>query len=95
MKITGLDKLQKTLSDAEKAIKEIEGELGSVSFDPNDPASIEAAIQNMESMIDEKLGNYADNSIIGPMADQMKETYREGIIEKAAEARLKGDAADE
>lgn len=95
IKVTGLDKLQKTLSDAQKAAEEIDGELGSVSFDPSDPASIEAAIQNMETMIDDRLGPYSKNPIVGPMADQMKEAYREGIIEKAAEARLKGDATDE
>lgn len=95
IKIDGLDKLQKTLSDAQKAAEEIEGELGSVSFNPNDPASIEAAIQNMEGLIDERLGAYASNPIIGPMAEQMKETYRQGIIEKAAEARVKRDGVDE
>jgi hypothetical protein len=95
VKITGLDKLQKTLSDAQKAAKEIDGEIGAVSFNPSDPASIEAAIQNMEAMIDERLGSYSDNPIIGPMAEKMKETYREAIIEKAAAERLKGDAVDE
>jgi hypothetical protein len=65
-KIRGLDKLTKTLDQAQKALKEIDGELGSVSFNPSDPASIEAAIQSVEMMVDERLGPYASNSIVAP-----------------------------
>ncbi|AEG48443.1 hypothetical protein Sphch_0748 [Sphingobium chlorophenolicum L-1] len=92
-KITGLDKITRELGEAQKAFAEIDGELGTVNFDPNDPASIEAAIQGVEEMIDAKLGNYASNSIVAPMVDEMKEKYREAIIEKAAGARL-GDGED-
>ena len=87
-KITGLDKLQKNLKDAERALSESDGELGVVNFDPNDPASIEGAIQSVNRMIDERLGEYSSNPIVGPLAEQMKEKYRESILEKAAAARL-------
>lgn len=59
VKINGLDKLTRTLDDAQKAIAAIDGELGAVNFNPNDPGSIEAAITQMEAMIDERLGDYA------------------------------------
>lgn len=39
-------------------------------------------------MIDERVGECSANSIIGKLAEKMKETYREGILKKAAEARL-------
>ncbi len=94
VKITGFDKLQKTLGDAQTALADLDGELGSVSFDPHDPSSIEAAIAKVELMVDERLGFYAKNPIVGPLAEQMKERYREGILEKAAEARLKEDDGD-
>ena len=87
-KITGLNKLQKNLKDAERALSELDGELGGVNFDPNDPASIEGAIQSVNRMIDERLGEYSSNPIVGPLAEQMKEKYRESILEKAAAARL-------
>jgi len=87
-KITGLDKLQRELAESQRALSELNGELGTVNFDPHDPASIEAAIQSANQMIDQRVGQYASNAIIGPLIDQMKETYREGIIEKAAAARL-------
>jgi len=59
IKINGLDKLTRTLDDAQKAIAAIDGEMGAVKFNPNDPGSIEAAIAQMEAMIDERVGDYA------------------------------------
>ncbi|MFA6014448.1 MAG: hypothetical protein WC742_05225 [Gallionellaceae bacterium] len=88
--ISGLDELHKQLTDAQRAMESLDGELGSVNFDPNDPASIETAIQSVESIIDERLVQYANNPIIAPLAAGMKEKYREAIIDRAAEARLKG-----
>lgn len=91
MKIKGLDQLTKNLDEAQKALAEIDGELGQVSFNPNDPASIEAAIQDIENIIDERLGAYSSNPIIAPLIDAMKDRYREGLLEKAATARLGGE----
>lgn len=90
--ITGLDELSKQLTDAQKALEMLDGELGTVSFEPDDPASIEAAIQSVEKIIDDRLGPFASNPIIAPLAEQMKDKYREAIIDRAAEARLKGSA---
>lgn len=88
MTIKGLDKLTKNLDEAQKALAEIDGELGQVSFNPNDPASIEAAIQDVENIVDQRLGTYSSNPIIAPLIDAMKDSYRESILEKAAAARL-------
>lgn len=93
-KIEGLDQMQRELEEAQKAMEEIGGELGTVSFDPESPESIEAAITSMEQLIDERLAAYAGNSLIGPMIEGMKEQYRSAIIDKAAEARLEGEASD-
>jgi hypothetical protein len=90
LKITGLDELSRQLTDAQRALEALDGELGAVNFDPNDPASIEAAIQSVEAMIDERLVQYTSNPIIVPLAASMKEKYREAIVDRAAEARLKG-----
>lgn len=90
LKIEGLESIQKELSEAQSALESLDGELGSVKFDPEDPGSIEAAITGMEKIIDDRIGQYASNSIIGPMAEEMKSSYREAIVERAAEERLKG-----
>ncbi|WP_282150394.1 hypothetical protein [Vibrio diabolicus] len=87
-KVTGLNKLQKELQDAQKALTELNGKLGEVSFEPDNPSSIEAAIQTAYRMIDERVGKYSSNSIINTLIDEMKEAYRSNILSKAAEARL-------
>lgn len=92
VKISGFDKLTRTLHDAQKAIAAIDGELGAVKFNPNDPGSIEAAIAQMEAIIDERLEGYAANPIVSPMIDGMKERFRDAIIERAAQARMGGDS---
>lgn len=88
IKITGLDELSRELKNAEMALETLDGELGTVTFDANDPESIETAILSVETIINEKLGEYAGNSFIGPLAEQMKEHYREAIIDRAAAIRL-------
>jgi hypothetical protein len=52
MKITGLDKLTRDLAEAQKATEDLSGELGTVKFDPNDPGSIEAAINEVARLVD-------------------------------------------
>lgn len=94
VKITGLDKLTKQFDDAQKALAALDGELGTVRFDPHDPASVEAAIQEIETMIDTRVGAYASNPIIGQLVGGLKERYRQGILDRAAEARM-GGADDE
>lgn len=57
IKITGFDKLEGQLRDAaQKALEGLDGEMGTVSFNPHDPASIEAAVQEMERLVDERVG---------------------------------------
>ncbi len=93
MKIKGLDNFNKTISQAQRALSEIDGEIGRVSFDPDDPESTETAIQDVESMIDSKLNSYAFNPIIAPLIDGIKEQYRQAILDKVAEGRT-GDKKD-
>ena len=93
--ITGLDSLQKTLSEAQIALEAVNGELGTLTFNPEDPESIEAAIAESERLVDERLGIYSGNTIIEPLMQEMKDAFRAAVIEKAAEARLKDDQAND
>lgn len=88
IKISGLSELAKQLEDAQSAMASIDGQIGTVSFEPDDPASIEAAIQAVEKMIDEKLGQYENNPLVAPIILNLKTQYREAIVQRAAEARL-------
>jgi hypothetical protein len=91
LKISGLDSLQKKMGELEKAMAELDGELGSVSFDPEDPSSIEQAIRDMEAVVDKRIGRYADNDMVAGIVDATKEQFRASILEKAAKARLEAD----
>lgn len=88
-KIEGLDKLQRDLKRVQDAISELDGDLGSVSFNPDDPESIDLAISSMEKLIDDKVAGFEDNDIVASLIDEMKGQYRAMILEKAAEARLR------
>lgn len=94
-KISGLQEMQDQLVQAQQALQVIDGELGTVNFDPHDPASVEGAIRSMEAMIDGKLGEFIDNSFVMDLAEGMKEQYRESILTHAAECRLKGEGQEE
>lgn len=88
MKISGLEEVTKQLDDAQTAMHELDGTLGTISFDPNDPESIALAIKTMERIIDERLGRYGNNAIIAPLIESMKESYRIGILNNAASDRI-------
>mgnify|MGYP004717384001 CR=1 FL=1 len=90
-KITGLDKLTKEMDQLAKFAKEVDGELASVSFDPTDPISIEAAISEMEAAIHQTAVFYEGNDMVVNLVEQMKANLRDQILERAAAARLEGD----
>ena len=89
-KIEGLDKLQKNLGEIEEAFSELDGKLGSVSFDPENPESIDQAISEVSQMVDKRLAKYDGNETVRAMAEEIKQEYRNSILEKAAAARLEG-----
>ena len=90
-KISGLDQLTKQLEQAQQAIEEIDGELGTVTFDPNDPASIDSAIQQANATLDAKVALWANNPLVAQLIEGVKEQFRESIIQRAAAARLEGN----
>ena len=91
IKITGLKEMQRKMDDLAKFASEMDGELARVSFDPNDPSSIEAAIQKACESVDERATSYPRNDMVQNLAEQAKESFREQILESAAAARLKAD----
>lgn len=88
IKITGLDAIMKKTEQMSKFASELDGELASVKFDPTDPASIEAALQEVTDAIDEKTRSYERNDWVQNLAEKIKEQARNSILEKAASARI-------
>ena len=92
MNISGLETLTRKMDEFAMFAEEVDGELATVSFDPTDPASIEAAISEMATAIDQKAIPYEGNDMVSDLVQQMKENFRDQILGKAAAARLEGDA---
>lgn len=90
----GLDKLLWELDQFSKVISELDGDICEVRFDPDDPASIEQAIGQMEAAIDERASSYNGNELVMSVVEEMKEQYREAILEKAAEVRLDSETPE-
>jgi hypothetical protein len=88
MQIKGLGDLSRMLSEAQRALAGLDGALGTISFDPESPTSLEAAIATMEALIDEKLRGFERNPIIKDLAAATKEHWRQAILDRAAAARL-------
>jgi len=86
--IKGFDGLNKTLDELQKLTNELEGELGTIEFDANSAESIEMAIVEMESIFDKKFESYESNPMARNMADGIKQSYRQMIIDKASEERM-------
>lgn len=86
VKITGIDKLQKQLREVEKATEALNGSYD-VRFDANDPVSIENAIQEACSMVDERASGYATNPMVNPLIESMKENLRQQILDSAEQQR--------
>lgn len=83
--------LSEMFEEAQKALANLDGQLGTINFNPHDPTAVEVAIRAADSIIDERVGRYSNNPLVASLAEGMKEAYRSGIVEKAAEARLARD----
>ena len=95
MKTTGLDALSRKLSDLEKAVGSLDGDIAHLTFDPHDPQSIETAIQELCSTIDEKVAGYGHIDIVRTIVKGLKESGRQAILDRAATARLERGYQDD
>jgi hypothetical protein len=87
LNISDLDQLKLQLVEAKKALESLDEALDAVRVDADDPASIDAAVQRVNAIIDARIGPYAHNPIIAPLAQNMKAQYRESILAQAAGER--------
>ncbi len=89
--IKGLDQLQKTLQEAQRAAQAIDGEIAELRFNPADPQSVEQAIAQGKAKVDEKLGRYSSNPIAKQMAAALKQKIEESVRERAKAALKSND----
>jgi hypothetical protein len=86
--VTGLDQFQRKLHEITHAVEAIGGDIAQLRFNPHDPASIDVAIHQMEAAIDAKVASYASNSTVASIVQELKERFRQEIVDRAARARL-------
>lgn len=86
-KITGLDKLQRDLEQAQRAFKSLDGEVARLTFDPNDQASINAALRQLDNAIDAKVRPYRGNQLVDGVAKGIREELRKGFLKRVEEVR--------
>lgn len=91
VKITGLDKLSKKMKELSVFAGDMDGRLGSVAYVPDDAASIDRAMHEIDALVDEHASHYPSNDLIQNIADRMKESYRSQLLEKAAARRLENE----
>jgi hypothetical protein len=87
--------LQKTLEEAQRALKEIEKGIGQVQFNAADPASVEKAIQDAKAQVDQKLSRYRSNPIVKKMGDMMKHQIEQRLRARAKNASSPSEPAPE
>jgi len=78
----GLDKLTRQLEEASRAFQSLGGELAAVTVVPGDRASVQAAIQQVEAMIDQKAKCFEGNELVDSMVRQIKKRYRAELIRR-------------
>ncbi|OAJ45584.1 hypothetical protein [Pseudomonas marginalis] len=90
--MTSLDLMKTQVHDAEKKLQNLDIELQTLIFDPASPASINAAIVEVNELIDSHCAGFSENAILKPMVDQLKSQYIEIILERASSAHRKTDS---
>jgi hypothetical protein len=83
---SALDVLRNQIQDAEPVLKRLDLEMERIEFDPRIPASVEAAKVTVDAVIDRLMGAFKKNPILGPLTDDLKSQYLEGIATQVAEA---------
>lgn len=83
-----LDAVRNQMREAEPVLKALDSELENISFDPGKRESIDSAIAQVILVIDTRLEAFKINPILGPMAEDLKVQYVEGIRAQAAECPL-------
>lgn len=86
IKISGLDAMKRQLEQLQLALKQLNGTVGTLSFDPHDPESIRKAITQMERLVDGKVAQYRTNPVVADVAAKMKQQYKKSILERAKNA---------
>jgi hypothetical protein len=79
------DEMTRILEEAGEGLKALEEEVITTQFDPDDPVSVQAAIDHVEHAIDAKIAPYRGNRLVEEAVDQIKAECRTNILQQVAD----------
>ena len=77
------DEMTRILEEAAEGLKALEDEVITAGFDPDDPASVDAAIQHIDDTIDAKVARFRGNPSRRGSGDAIKAECRANILLQA------------
>jgi hypothetical protein len=86
IKLSGLDALQRQLGEVQRALQQLNGTVGTLSFDPKDAGSVRQAILQMERLVDAKVAPYKANPLVSQISSSVKAQYKKSILERVRQA---------
>ncbi|HEV2738686.1 MAG TPA: hypothetical protein VGU66_08920 [Candidatus Elarobacter sp.] len=84
--IEAISDFAQELEQMGRVVSSLEGEIATVTFDPSDPASIDAAIHTVDTVIDRAVAPFRQNAMLVEITDDLKASFAEGIRRDAADA---------
>lgn len=85
--VTDLGQLQRGLGDAMRDLRSLDATIATLKFDPDDRSGVNSAIWEMERTIDATTGQHRGNRLVGIITSNLKEKYRQTIVERFMQAR--------
>ncbi len=79
LKITGFDSVRRELDELARFSKALDGPLVTLNYDPEDKASVQEAIRQMERAVDAKAAPYRSNRLVMDLAAKTKDEFRRRI----------------
>ena len=83
MEASAMKEVQREFKEAGEAIDALEGEIATIRVDPNDPRSLERALQEMKQAVDQKIVRYRENRLVRTIAEKARMVFEEQLREKA------------
>ncbi|HLY60668.1 MAG TPA: hypothetical protein VKV95_07860 [Terriglobia bacterium] len=83
---TGLDQLNDLIEELQSAFSELSGKICEVHFNPSKAEEVQAAIDQTEAAVDERLSDFPDNPLVEQLATGIKEKFKAEILKRANKA---------
>ena len=79
------DEMTRILEEAAEGLKALEEQVITTEFDPENPFSIQAAIDYVERAIDAKIAPFRNNRLVQEAAAQIKAECRANVLHQVAD----------